>query len=466
MSTTKLQNVIVPSIDATARWDIDIAQGKLVSRTPSACSSCPSLLLPPLCHPHVHLDKPYILTSIQVPSDSHPDYTDLAPKTGSFSEALANTSAAKTRYTPEDLYLRGSQLLADSYSRHGVTAMRVFVEVDHAVQFKTVEAAIRLKRDFGHLIEIQICAFAQDPIFTSEHGEENRALMLQALDQYSGEIGALGTTPYVEQGSDHKEKSDAEKRNIEWAVSTALERGLHLDFHLDYNLERGPSSMFVLCDQLEKLDWTARADPSKVITIGHCTRLTEQPASVLRSLAERIQKLRLPIHFVGLPTSDLFMMGRPAAAHDDSNDEDERPHSRPRGTLQVPSLIRDFGLDACLGVNNMGNAFTPHGDGDPLQLASWGTGVYQAGTPADAELLYECVSSRARRAIGLAPREQEGGEYGSVPTPGLLVRNPGDVVLPGKTGGDGPLRIAARQRLGVRDVVWDPPDSHLREIVR
>lgn len=482
MGTIRLENVIVPNIDATARWDIDITDGKVTSRIPSASPSspCPSVLLPPLCHPHIHLDKPYILTSNHPPSASHPDYTDLAPQTGSFEEALANTSAAKTRYTPEDLYLRGAQLLAESRARHGVTSMRVFVEVDHAVRFKTLEAAVRLKRDFAHLLRIQICAFAQDPIFTGEHGEENRALMLQALDRYAGDIEALGTTPYVEQGPDEEDKAAAERRNIEWAVSTALERGLHLDFHLDYNLKSGESSVPAVCDQLQASGWVARAGRSRVVTIGHCTQLTGHSADELRRLAGRIRELDLPLHFVGLPTSDLFMMGRPPTASVAADARGERPgppHARPRGTLQVPAMIRDLGLDACLGVNNVGNAFTPYGDGDPLQLACWGTGLYQAGTPADAALLYECVSVRAARAIGLLPppvagkgdgedeEEEEAHRRGEVPLPGLLFRNAEDIVLPGREEGGAPLRVPARQRLGVRDVVWDPPDTHMRQVV-
>lgn len=478
MGTIKLENVIVPSIDAIARWDIDIVDGKVTSRNPSAfpSSSCPSVLLPPLCHPHIHLDKPYILTSNHPPSASHPDYTDLAPQTGSFEEALANTSAAKTRYTPEDLYLRGAQLLAESRARHGVTSMRVFVEVDHAVQFKTLEAAVRLKRDFAHLLRIQICVFAQDPIFTGDHGEENRALVLQALDRYAGDIEALGTTPYVEQGPDEEDKAAAERRNIEWAVSTALERRLHLDFHLDYNLKAGESSVPAVCDQLQASGWVARVGRSRVVTIGHCTQLTGHSADELRRLADRIRRLDLPVHFVGLPTSDLFMMGRPTTTTTTNGaaDPPPPPHARPRGTLQVPAMIRDLGLDACLGVNNVGNAFTPYGDGDPLQLACWGTGLYQAGTPADAALLYECVSVRAARAVGLLPPpppplavkgEEEEEQPQEVPVPGLLIQNVEDIVLPGKEEGGAPLRVPARQRLSVRDVVWDPPGSHLRRVV-
>ena len=90
----------------------------------------------------------------------------------------------------------------------------------------------------------------------------------------------------------------------------------------------------------------------------------------------------LPISFIGLPTSDLFMMGRPRA------DEEESWRDRVRGTLQVPWLIKEFGVNAAIGVNNVGNAFTPHGSADPLAVAALGVGLYQIGTGEDAKLLY------------------------------------------------------------------------------
>lgn len=454
--TTKLENVVVPNIDLTARWDLEITDSKVTSRIPSSATSCPSLLLPTLCHPHIHLDKPYILTCNWPPSESHPDYSDLMPQSGAFAEALANTAAAKARYTLEDLYLRGAQLLAESYGRHGVTSMRVFVEVDHVVRFKTIETAIRLKQDFEHLMRIQICVFAQDPIFSGAHGDENRLLLEQGLARYAEHVEALGTTPYVEKsGGSHQ------NTNIAWAVEKAVANGLHLDFHLDYDLEHSHTTVRQIIDSMKSYNWMARVGHDKVVTIGHCTRLTTQKQSELRELANLIRDLDLPVHFVGLPTSDLFMMGRPS-----STDLENSPHSRPRGTLQVPSMIKDLGLNAAIGVNNVGNAFTPYGDGDPLQLACWGVGLYQAGTPADAELLYECVSDRARRAIGLLPREPEGKQQQEVPIPGLLIENVEDIVLPGK-GGDGqPITIPARQRLTVKDVVWDPPGTLLRRVVR
>lgn len=464
------ENVITPSIDAQRQWDIRIEDGEIVSRVQSlfASSSTPSLLLPPLCHPHIHLDKAYILTCNKPACHGQPDYSDLMPQSGDFKEALTNTSAAKARYTPEDLYLRGAQLLADSH-RHGVTSMRAFVEVDAVTGFKTVDAAVKLKRDFSHLIRVQICVFAQDPIFSGDSGDRNRELLIEALDKYAVDVEALGTTPYVEADQ------DAAVKNIDFAIRTAVERRLFLDFHLDYHLETpqppAPGSLLdTLLNHLIEHKWTERASKDRqAIAIGHCTRLTTLESSVTEAVVRLIKDNKLPVHFVGLPTSDLYMMGRPKAPPE--REGPSHPHSRPRGTMQIPSMIRDWGLDGCLGVNNVGNAFTPSGDGDPLQLASWGVLLYHSGTGADAQLLYGCVSERARRAIGLVqeevrpemPHSQDLGH--GVPVPGLLVRNDEYVEVPGKSGDEhDQIRVCARQRLSVKDVVWDPPS--LRHVLR
>ncbi|KAI0121609.1 amidohydrolase [Xylariales sp. AK1849] len=456
----KVENVILPTRGNNSRWDLEAIDGVVQTFQPTRQQSRPgttsSILLPALCHPHIHLDKPYILTCNQCSSSNHPDYSDLVPESGSFSEALSNTSRAKERYTADDLYLRGSQLLATSY-KQGVTSLRAFVELDHVTGDLPLTTAITLKQEFAHLIEVQLCAFAQDPIFSTEHGETNRAVIASALADHHSSIDAIGTTPYVE------ESNEASARNIEWAIVTSLHYGIHLDFHLDYNL-RPPSVSspltYSVVELLRKHGWLGKADKSKTIVLGHCTQLTTLPSSELASLADGIKSSGLPIHFVGLPTSDLFMMGRPS-----SDAGRDAMHARPRGTLQVLSLIQDYGLSACLGVNNVGNAFTPYGTGDPLHLASFGVGIYQAGTMRDAKTLYSCVSWRARKAIGLdVPLDDGDIAEGCRWYPMLLVENAECTNLPGKAVGL-PIRVPARQRVDFKDVVWDPPDIHLRKVI-
>lgn len=485
----KFKNAILPGRDPLSRWDVHFAHNTITAVSPSSSSTPPDdddpspLLLPPLCHPHIHLDKAYLLTcnaqhhTSQSQSQSHPDYSDLTPQDGSFGEALKFTSLAKQRYTTDDLYLRGAQLLATSLAQ-GVTSCRAFVEIDHVTSQSCLQAALALKKCFQGKLRVQICTFAQDPIFSTEHGEENRRVLTQALKECGAHVEVLGTTPYVEKSL------EASVQNIRWAIETALENSLHLDFHLDYNLDEGQQPMvWEVVRQLKELKWTERAKKGKTVVLGHCTRLTLCSDAEMVQLAKEIKDANLPIHFVGLPTSDLFMMGRPPPSSGGSlsspTAQESKSANRPRGTLQVLDMIRRFGMDACLSVNNVGNAFTPWGTGDPLSLASLGVGIYQAGTDDDANVLFECVSSRARKAIGLGSAsaldtsdvedgngdddqydttELKEGRKGEL----LLIQNKQYVGCPGHLG----VKIPARQRVNVRDVVWDPPEDKLRQVVR
>lgn len=168
-------------------------------------------------------------------------------------------------------------------------------------------------------------------------------------------------------------------------IQLSMKHDKQLDFHLDFGMDISTKPMVhYICERLKHYKWTEHTT-NKTIVLGHCTLLSLHPPEFFSQLAADLSGL--PISFAGLPNSDLFMQWP--------------THHRTRGTLHVPSLIKDHNLQACLGVNNIGNAFTPHGTCDPLTLACYGVGIYQAGTEADAELLYECVSTRAKKAIGL-----------------------------------------------------------------
>jgi len=127
---------------------------------------------------------------------------------------------------------------------------------------------------------------------------------------------------------------------------------------------------------------------------------------------------------------------------------------QPRGTLQVPTLIRKYGLDVIIGINDVGNALTPWGNADPLSIASLGVGVYCAGTQSDSELLYECVSTRARAAMGLRTASS------------LSIResDPADLLLIASSTNNLP-GVVPRARMTVSSVVWDPPMWENRGVI-
>jgi len=378
-------NVSLPCTDPQSLWDINLSFEGTIQKVTSHDSalldalkddtSSPfinghgALLAPALCHPHIHIDKAYLL--------SHPKYAHLQIEEGTFDEAMDLTSKAKSSFEHDDLLERGLRVVDESV-RAGVTSMRAFVEVDPIVGLKCIQAGKSLKDEACSRCHIQLCAFAQLPLFSGEdEGKEIRSLFEEALKP-SNSADVLGSTPYVE---DDRNKM---KRNVDWTIDLALEKNLHLDFHLDYNLDPDTEPLvWYVIDTLKAKGWTTRTE--KTIVLGHCTRLSLFKDDEWKRLKEEIADL--PISFVGLPTSDLFMM---------------RTETGARGTLPIPKLIKDYGFNAAVSINNIGNAFTPQGSCDPLSVASLGVGVYQAGTKRDAEILYECVSTRARNAIGLS----------------------------------------------------------------
>ncbi|OJJ47577.1 hypothetical protein ASPZODRAFT_63385 [Penicilliopsis zonata CBS 506.65] len=429
--------------DLTIEGEEDSTERKITSISPhdEGSSQDPELyplLLPALTHPHIHLDKAFIHN---VQENSH-----LLPRTGSFQEALSLTAQAKEQITWPDVLERGKWLFAESVAA-GVTAMRAFVEVDHTVGPMCMLAGRDLVTEWENSCSVQLIAFAQDPIFSGEHGEENRELMEKYITAPS--IQGVGTTPYVESSV------EAAKENIDWAIKRAWELKKHVDFHLDYNLDQGTDALvWHVLDRLKAKDWTAQSSDKRVM-LGHCTRLTLFTRDEWDRLAREIKENDLPVSFVGLPTSDLYMAAPPTPKSGDNSIMSRPQHERPRGTLQVPQMIRDHGLDAVVGVNNVGNAFTPWGSVDPLSLACFGVGVYQAGAKPDAELLYECVSTRARAAIGLDAH-----------CTGRLALKEGDsanfilVYSINETGCE-----VQRPRRGVAETVWDPPSVLSRDVV-
>ncbi|RAL61747.1 hypothetical protein DID88_002813 [Monilinia fructigena] len=296
------------------------------------------------------------------------------------------SSEAKSRFEHDDLMDRGRALIEESI-KFGVTHMRAFVEVDFGVEMKCLDAGLELKAEFRDKCYIQICVFAQDPIFSHDHGSRSMTDLLENAIQKHG-VEVLGSTPYVEKSLELQEE------NMKWTIETAKLYQLHLDFHLDYHLNEHQKPMvYSAIERLHRINWTTNYEQKEFRTVvfGHCTRLTLLDGNEWHKLRQEIRDL--PVSFVGLPTSDLFMMGRPDEATGGSN--------RVRGTLQVVEMIKKYDFNAAIGINNVGNAFTPQGTCDPMGLTSLGVGIYQAGTKADAQILLECVSTRARQAIGI-----------------------------------------------------------------
>jgi hypothetical protein len=132
---------------------------------------------------------------------------------------------------------------------------------------KCLDTGLALKKEFKNRCHVQICAFAQDPIYIKDDGVKK---MLHLMEEAAGRKGVdvIGSTPYVE-----KTTLTPLHANIEWMIGLALKYSLHLDFHLDYNLDtKNEPSVYHVIQELGKANWRNQ----RVVTLGHCTRLTFQ----------------------------------------------------------------------------------------------------------------------------------------------------------------------------------------------
>ncbi|KNG44839.1 cytosine deaminase protein-like protein [Stemphylium lycopersici] len=356
---TRIANVRIPDKPSSSLWDIAIKDGKIASvsahdkaspnQSETTLDGNNRLLVPSLCHAHIHLDKCYLLQD--------PKFSDLQIESGDFQEAMQMTGEAKSRFQEEDLLRRGTRLIEESI-QHGVTSMRAFVEVDGVVHLKCLHAGLKLKEIFEDRCDVQICAFAQLPLFSGQDDGAQVRKLMETASTYE-KVGVLGSTPYVE---DNESKS---KENVRWITQLALKQHKHLDLHLDYFLEEDKQPLvWDTLNLIKELGWSTKGG-SKQITLGHCTRLTRFRNDEWTHLRQEVGDL--PVSFVGLPTSDLFMMRTPENV---------------RGTLPIVELINEHGFNAAIAINNVGNAFTPYGNCDPLSVASLGV-VYDQNQQSD-----------------------------------------------------------------------------------
>jgi len=424
------------------------------------------ICIPSLCHAHIHLDKCYLFDppepaslSSSVDGDIQGSDEPVGPfpiQTGTFSEALRLTSELQSSpLYARTLYSRGTRLLRESLL-FGVTSLRAHVEVDEQIGFLALDAAERLKMDWKGKIEIQIAAFAQKPMFeASGDSTEVHKLMKEAARR--SQVSVIGSAPYVEH------RRDLQERNIREIIQLTDAHGCGIDFHLDYDLRplQGGEPQPLLYHLLSELTVTEASENSRSskrqrhITIGHATRLSQlSDEEWIKFLQERVKPAGVTLHFVGLPHSDAYMMGKTEA---------DMLHvgkgygcgMRPRGTLDIPrlSLLMKMGqsssdlsgkADVCLAVNNVGNPFTPQVNPDPLALCQMGVSIYQSSTAVACRALLESVTTVASLMISIPTPEQRNH--------GLRInaQSPADLLV-----------IPGRDFSRVESIVLNPPAERL-----
>jgi cytosine/creatinine deaminase len=354
------------------RVDIGIDRGLVVALEPALAAQGRELdvggrlVSPGLVETHIHLDKTRIIDRCTVVE-------------GTVQEAVAQTAAAKRRFTEEDVYARARRTL-DKCIMNGTMLMRTHVEIDPGIRFIGFDAIRQLTKDYAWAIDIEICAFPQEGLLNNPGTEE---LLEEALRRGARVLGAV---PYID--------SDPHGQ-IDRVFALARAHDVDIDMHLDLGDTPDGMDIDYVCDMTERHRYGGR------VAVGHVTRLSTAPPSRFDAVASRLADVGVAVTV--LPSTDLYLCGR------------QQQHSVLRGVTAAHVLL-GRGVNCSLSTNNMLNPFTPYGDGSLIRMANLYANVSHVSRPDD---LAECFAMLTTRSARLMRRDAYG----------IAVGEPADLVV-------------------------------------
>ena len=207
--------------------------------------------------------------------------------------------------------------------------------------------------------------------------------MLEALKRTGGPIGAA---PYTD--------SDPEGQ-IDRIFELARELDVDIDMHLDFSLDTRRLELTHVCRRADYFGYGGR------VVVGHVSKLSALGTEAFSAAARRMGDAGVALTV--LPSTDLYLMGRPQA------------FNVPRGVTPAHKLVR-AGVNCSLATNNVLNPFTPFGDGSLIRMANLYANACHVGARGDVTECFNMITTRAAGLMNLA-------DYG------LEVGKPADLVV-------------------------------------
>lgn len=349
-----ISNAVLPGREGN--WDVGIGGSRIAAIEARLESPAPRfeargrLLAPGLVDCHIHLDKAEILDRVTISA-------------GTLPEAVRETAAAKAAFTEEDVYARAARVVEAAIG-HGTMAIRSFVEVDPRAGLRSFAALKAIRRDYAYLIDIQLCAFAQEGL-TNE--PETEMLLRQALADGADLVGGCTYTDPDPQA------------HVARIFDLGEAFGVDVDFHTDFDLNPDGAHLPLILSEAERRRHAGR------IACGHVTKLAAWPTGEVDAIAARLAAANIGV--VTLPATDLFLLGRDATG------------LVPRGLAPLERL-RAGGTPTALATNNVLNPFTPYGDGNLLRIANLYANVAQLSRATELESAFAMVGQEAAAMIG------------------------------------------------------------------
>lgn len=330
-----------PSPDGWCHADVLVENGSIknvFSRTDAPTIAAEhidaggSVLISAMVDCHTHLDKAHTAA-----------FHDFPP--GDLLSAIAAMSDNKNTWTAESLRNRVEFSLNSAYA-YGVRAMRSHVDFMVDAPDFIWEVMTEIREEWKGLIELQLSPLSginnfQDPEFC------------KAIQKIANRNGRLGAFLYDQENLTGQLTSVFEKADAE---------GWDLDFHVDEGLDPALDGLAAVAQVTRDTNFGGR------VLCGHCVALSAySPDRRDRTISSALDA---GLHFVALPTSNLYLQSR------------NRENSPTERGMAPVARLASLKATISLAADNVRDGFCAFGDFDPMAVLGLGAQVAHLHEPA------------------------------------------------------------------------------------
>jgi cytosine deaminase len=320
------------------------AQGNLVSES--------------FVNPHLHLCKVY--TRQMMDEEALTDYH--AEGMGKAMTTIELAARIKEKYD-EGWIIKNVRKAVAQAALYGNTHIRAFADVDGKARLEGVKALIRARDEFKGIVEIQVCAFAQDG-WVREPGVDN--LMRQSMELGADVVGGIPWIEYTE--------ADVHQ-HIKEIFDLAQEFNKDVSMLVDDAGDPGLRSLEAMAVEAVRRGWQGRA------LAHHARAMALYPQPYFQKIAALLKQAKMAV------VSD--------------------PHTGPLHA-RVKELLAE-GVTVCLGQDDISDAYYPFGRNNMLEVAFLAAHLLWMTTNREVETLYEMITLNAAQAMNVKDHQLKVG---------------------------------------------------------
>ena len=301
-------------------------------------------------NPHLHLCKVY--TRQMMDDEALTGYH--AKGMGKAMTTIELAARVKEKYAEEWIIKNVRRALAQA-AIYGNTHIRAFADVDSKARLEGMKALIRAREEFKGIVEVQVCAFAQDGLQRERGASE---LMHQAMEMGADVAGGIPWIEYTEA---------AIQAHVKEIFDLAQEFDKDVSMLVDDAGDAGLRSLEAMAVETLRRGWQRRA-------LAHHARAMElYPQPYFQKVAALLKQAQMTV------VSD--------------------PHTGPLHA-RVKELLEE-GVNVCLGQDDVSDGYYPFGRNNMLEVAFLAAHLLWMTTNRELETLYDMITVNAARAMNV-----------------------------------------------------------------